>query len=126
MSRLARRCALSIGIGSLFPVLYLIAYGSGLVQEFPRWGRYLWPSSIFLMATDGAENNRSFVAEVIGLSLLANAILWLVLGLLCFGLFDWQRRRKSAAGAFEILATLQDDFLPQDRRDVPPQKRNGI
>ncbi|HEV2548130.1 MAG TPA: hypothetical protein VGU20_12395 [Stellaceae bacterium] len=95
MKRVFRREALAIGIGSLFPAGYLIAYGAGVVQEFPVWGRYLWPSSIFLMATDGAENNRPFVAEVIGLSLLANAILWLVLGLLCFGVFDWWRRRES-------------------------------
>jgi hypothetical protein len=126
MKRILRRGGLSIGIGSLFPVFYLIAYGIGLVQEFPQWGRYLWPSSIFLMATGGAENNRSFVAEVIGLALLANGILWLVLGLLCFGLFDWWRQRKSATRAFEILANLPDDFLPEGQGDAPPQKRKNL
>jgi hypothetical protein len=79
------------------------------------------------MATDGAERNQLFVAEVIGLSLLANAILWLALGLLCFQLFDWlQRRRKSPARAFETLANLPDDFLPEGRRDAAPQKRGGL
>jgi hypothetical protein len=126
MNRIVRRGALSIGVGSLFPLVYLIAYGMGIVHEFPRWGQYLWPSSIFLMATGGAENNRSFVAEVIGLSLLANAILWLALGLLCFGLFDLWRRRKSPARAFKILANLPGDLLAEGRVDAPPQKRKNL
>jgi hypothetical protein len=96
MKGILRRGALSIGIGSLFPVVYLVAYELGAVQEFPRWGGYLWPSSIFLMATGGAESDSLFVAEVIALSLLANAILWLVLGLLCFGLFDFGAAAKGS------------------------------
>jgi hypothetical protein len=97
MNRIIRRCAISAGIGTLFPVAYLVTYRAGVVQEFPVWGGYLWPSSVFLMATAGAENDYRFVAEVIGISLLVNAAIWLLLGLLCFRLFDlWQTARQKS------------------------------
>jgi antitoxin VapB len=32
---------------------------------------------------------------------------------------------KGLARAFEILANLPDDFLPEDRQDAPPQRRDG-
>lgn len=37
--------------------------------------------------------------------------------------------REVAGGlsrAFELLASLPDDFLPEGRRDAPPQKRRGL
>jgi antitoxin VapB len=33
---------------------------------------------------------------------------------------------KGLARAFEILANLPDDFLPDGRRDAPPQEREGL
>lgn len=33
---------------------------------------------------------------------------------------------KGLSRAFEILANLPDDFLPEDRRDTPPQEREGL
>jgi antitoxin VapB len=33
---------------------------------------------------------------------------------------------KGLARAFEILANLPDDFLPEGRNDTPPQERDGI
>jgi antitoxin VapB len=33
---------------------------------------------------------------------------------------------KGLARAFEILANLPDDFLPEGRHDTPPHERNGI
>jgi len=36
------------------------------------------------MMTDGRENDHAFVAEVIYVSLLSNAVLWLAVGLLYF------------------------------------------
>jgi antitoxin VapB len=37
-----------------------------------------------------------------------------------------REKGKGLARAFEILANLPDDFLPEDRRDAPPQKRDAI
>jgi antitoxin VapB len=37
-----------------------------------------------------------------------------------------REKRKGLVRAFEILANLPDDFLPDARRDTPPQKREGI
>jgi antitoxin VapB len=33
---------------------------------------------------------------------------------------------KGLARAFELLAELPDDFLPEGRRDTPPQERKGL
>src|SRR5882672_3672630 len=37
-----------------------------------------------------------------------------------------REKGKGLARAFEILANLPDDFLPEGRHDTPPQERNGI
>jgi antitoxin VapB len=37
-----------------------------------------------------------------------------------------REKEKGLARAFEILAGLPDDFLPEDRNDTPPQERDGI
>ena len=34
-----------------------------------------------------------------------------------------REKGKGLARAFEILANLPDDFLPERRQDAPPQKR---
>jgi antitoxin VapB len=34
-------------------------------------------------------------------------------------------KRKGLARAFEILASLPDDFLPEGRRNTPPQDRGS-
>jgi antitoxin VapB len=36
-----------------------------------------------------------------------------------------REKGKGLARAFELLANLPDDFLPEGRQDVPPQRRNG-
>jgi antitoxin VapB len=36
-----------------------------------------------------------------------------------------REKKKGLARAFEILASLPDDFLPESRRDTPPQKRGS-
>jgi antitoxin VapB len=36
-----------------------------------------------------------------------------------------REKGKGLARAFEILANLPDDFLPDGRRDAPPQEREG-
>jgi antitoxin VapB len=36
-----------------------------------------------------------------------------------------REKGKGLAEAFEILASLPDDFLPEGRHDIPPQKREG-
>jgi len=36
-----------------------------------------------------------------------------------------REKRKGLARAFEILASLPDDFLPDGRRDTPPQERGS-
>ena len=33
---------------------------------------------------------------------------------------------KGLSRAFELLAGLPDDFLPEGRRDTPPQERKGL
>ena len=33
---------------------------------------------------------------------------------------------KGLARAFELLASLPDDFLPEGRQDLPPQHREGL
>ena len=37
-----------------------------------------------------------------------------------------REKGKGLARAFEILANLPDDFLPDGRRDAPPQEREGL
>jgi len=37
-----------------------------------------------------------------------------------------REKGKGLARAFEILANLPDDSLPQDRQDAPPQGREGL
>jgi len=37
-----------------------------------------------------------------------------------------RERRKGLARAFEILAGLPDDVLPNDRYDAPPQSRDAL
>jgi antitoxin VapB len=37
-----------------------------------------------------------------------------------------REKEKGLARAFEILANLPDDFLPDGRGDAPPQQREGI
>lgn len=37
-----------------------------------------------------------------------------------------REREKGLARAFEILAGLPDDFLPEGRNDTPPQEREGL
>ncbi len=37
-----------------------------------------------------------------------------------------REKGKGLARAFEILANLPDDFLPEGRHDTPPQKREGL
>jgi antitoxin VapB len=36
-----------------------------------------------------------------------------------------REKGKGLARAFEILANLPDDFLPDGRQDAPPQRRDG-
>jgi antitoxin VapB len=37
-----------------------------------------------------------------------------------------RERAEGLVRAFEILADLPDDFLPEGRGDTPPQERNGL
>jgi antitoxin VapB len=37
-----------------------------------------------------------------------------------------REKGKGLKRAFEILANLPDDFLPQGRVDTPPQQRGGL
>jgi antitoxin VapB len=37
-----------------------------------------------------------------------------------------REKGKGLARAFEILASLPHDFLPEGRKDAPPQKRDGL
>ena len=37
-----------------------------------------------------------------------------------------REKAKGLARAFEILASLPDDLLPAERRDEPPQEREGL
>jgi antitoxin VapB len=37
-----------------------------------------------------------------------------------------REKGKGLARAFEILANLPDDFLPEGRHDAPPQERDGL
>jgi antitoxin VapB len=37
-----------------------------------------------------------------------------------------REKGRGLARAFEILANLPDDFLPEGRKDGPPQEREGV
>jgi hypothetical protein len=74
-------CAFAV-IGSIFPILYLALYHIGTVRRFPDWGIYLWPTAIQLMLTDGHEDDRLWVMEIVSISVGLNALLWFVVGLL--------------------------------------------
>ena len=84
-----------MSVGSIFPILYLVLFQLGAIEEFPTWGMYIWPSSLLLMATDGAENNLRVVATVIAVSLTINALLWVGVGLICFHISDYLRAKFS-------------------------------
>ena len=80
-----KRVALFAGLSTIFPVCYLVSFNAGWVISFPDWGDYLWPTALFLMATDGLESDITFVSQVAAISILANAIIWSGVGL--FGLW---------------------------------------
>ena len=81
MKRWLKWGAVGIAVGSLFPTGYLCLYHLGYVQWFPDWGMYLWPTSFFLMATDGQEDNQRLVALVTAISIFSNAVIWFVAGI---------------------------------------------
>ena len=81
MKRLLKWGVVGIAVGSLFPIGYLCLYHLGYVQWFPDWGIYLWPTSLFLMATDGQEDNLRLVALVTAISIFCNAVIWFVAGI---------------------------------------------
>jgi hypothetical protein len=65
------------GIGFLIPTLYLLIFyvfgvNPAAVNQLLFW---LWPSSIFLMATDGQEHTW-FAVEVIAISVGVNILLY--------------------------------------------------
>jgi len=62
--------------------LYLSLYDAGIVHRFPDWGSYVWPTSIGLMATDGHETERFLVLEIEAISVVLNALLWFIVGML--------------------------------------------
>lgn len=37
-----------------------------------------------------------------------------------------RERTRGLGGAFELLASLPDDFMADGRKDDPPQKRKGL
>lgn len=56
----------------------------GVHVLFGTWTLYVWPSSIFLLATDGHEHDPSAVV-ILAMSFLANGILYGVGGALVWG-----------------------------------------
>ena len=95
MKRMLKRGALLAGLSTIFPVGYLVSFNAGWVISFPDWGDYLWPTAIFLMATDGRESDISFVSQVAAISILANAIIWFGVGLFGLWLFESVRSKVS-------------------------------
>jgi hypothetical protein len=94
MNKMIKRGAVSIGVGSAFPIAYLGLYYAGVVQSFPDWGFYLWPTSILMLATEVHEGNKLYVAKVITASLASNAILWILIGLVFHLLLDFRRSMR--------------------------------
>ena len=88
-----KRGALFAVLSTIFPVCYLVFFYAGWVISFPDWGDYLWPTAIFLMATDGRESDILFVSQVAAISVLANAIIWFGVGLLGLWLFKFVRSK---------------------------------
>lgn len=81
MNRVVRLGLHATGIGTIYPAIYLLLYFLGAEVYFAYlWQIILWPSSIFLMALDGAEQNVSAVITVVGISLLVNAAMWFGVG----------------------------------------------
>jgi len=91
MNATARRIAISAGVGSVFPILFLTAFYTGLIRIIPEWGTYLWPTSIMLMVLEG-EGPWFASLLIIGASLLLNAILWVIAGFFVWWFFDLMRR----------------------------------
>ena len=82
-------------IGALAPLLFFTWHR---FQEFIAGGKgsFLWPSGIWLMATDGHENGPGAYA-VIGLSIFANVLLYaLIAAALWFILWIVQRAMTRA------------------------------
>jgi hypothetical protein len=90
MNRRIKWAAISAGVGSIFPPCYLLAFDIGRVSSFPDWGMYIWPTAMMLLATDGHEQNHIFMAETIGISLVSNALIWFLAGIVLATL--WPRR----------------------------------
>ena len=99
MIRSIKWASVSAVAGSVFPVGYLCVYYTGILKWFPDWGLYLWPTSLMLLATDGHEANHLLAAKVITLSLVSNAIIWFVGGILISKLWAWRAATVSGANS---------------------------
>jgi hypothetical protein len=58
----------------------MVGYYTPTGHFFESLSLLLWPSSIFLMATDGHEDSTSLVASVFAVSFVANGLLYAVIG----------------------------------------------
>lgn len=92
---LLKRCGVAVAIGSVFPIAYMLSYEVGLVHAFPDWGFVLWPTSIFLLATEGCTLFMCF-AKPIAMALGLNAVIWAFLGVAASWLLDaWSAVRTA-------------------------------
>ncbi len=78
----SRWLIISAGLGLLAPIVWFLAQrfiGDNATYSLKRVIRVVWPSSIWLMATDGIEGTpRSYL--FILMSVAANIVLYVVLG----------------------------------------------
>jgi hypothetical protein len=61
---------------------WMVGYYTPMGHFFLSLSLLFWPSSIFLMATDGHEDSTSLVAFFFAVSFIANGLLYAVIGLL--------------------------------------------
>jgi hypothetical protein len=77
-----RMLIVSAAVGAGVPALcWTVSYFFEIT--FSRWTTYVWPSSVFLMATDGHERT-PFALLVVGIAVLGNVILYMLVGALAW------------------------------------------
>lgn len=93
--------AIGVGIGAAVPLLLLLARWviardpqlAGLDYSLYRLGSLVWPSSVWLMATEGIENTfQGYV--IVGISIAANALLYSGVVVVFWWLGAYVRMRK--------------------------------
>lgn len=80
------------GFGILLPIVVMSVDRLSAHGWWPEWVNYVWPTSYMLMASSGFHD--AYVYEVIAVSVIANAMIYVLVGLVINRLFRGIRTFK--------------------------------